>query len=903
MNNSTLWNRCVPLRLAWIPVLLLFAISANAQVIRNYGIIYSNTLKGGHTMFGNTILARDAAAMNEFSIQSNGQTSSSGNDNANMQFVDVDGASLSPSIISFGDSWYYYRRSNNNNNSFNYDNSNWPTNYQTTGYSQSGSAWTNGSSPIRFGMGSGGTALSGSNGRAQDRTTYYFRKSVTISGNPANYSSVTLNVRYDDGVIVYVNGTEVGRANMPAGPVDYNTTASGCNGSSYASASFTVPVNLLTNGTNIIAAEVHQGSGCSSPADMYFDVELTGVTSQVNTFNSSSADLILPGGTNSIKFARLYWGGRINVNDANYANRQKVLIRKGTSGAYASVTAPGAQFDDVTISSSDSAYQAYIDVTNFIQSNGSGTYTVANVAATTGSVSGGGNYAGWAIVVVYENTALPYRSVRVYDGFLKVSDGATQNITLSGLNAPNNPLNASDAYMTSFAWEGDANLAATSGNPNGDYIKVNNNTLSNAVNPATNMWNGTISTSGAHVTTKNPDYKNQMGIDIDQLDCGTYIAPNSTDVAVEFGTESDQYFPSVFAFTMVAKDPTIYLDKTVSDNLAPFGNVQANEILTYTISGGNNGPGAANNCFIVDTLPAGLTYIPGSLEIVSSPGATPGFRTDTQDADIAYLGTFNGKQYIKFFIGNGATGSAGGTLAAGETYSVRFKMQTPNNANSLVTYNNTARISATDPGGNPIVDDGTAIIGPMGSPLAVKLGSFTVKKNGTMAELNWVTLSETKNDRFEIERSTDGVNFSKVGEVKGAGTTTSSTSYQFNDPIGSLSAGIIYYRLRDIDIDGKPSFSKIVALKLNGSLAVKDFSVYPNPFTSNIKVNINSTKETAMTIRISNASGQSLINRVVTLQPGENVVVIKDLDALKTGIHFMEIISDDGRIVQKLMKK
>jgi uncharacterized repeat protein (TIGR01451 family) len=640
------------------------------------------------------------------------------------------------------------------------------------------------------------------------------------------------------------------------------------------------------------------------------NMQFVDVDNDNTTFNSSSADLVLPSGTNTIKYARLYWGGRIRVGDNNYANRMTVKIRKGTSGSYQTVTAPVAQYDETRLlnnngsNNDEYAYQAYVDVTSYIQNNGAGTYTVGNIAATTGSRGSGGFYGGWGLVVVYENNTLPYKSVRLYDGFLLVEDGATRTINLTGLNAPNNQLSAGDAYMTTFAWEGDANLAATSGNPNGDYIKVNGNIVSNAVNPSTNMWNGTISKNGVHVTTKNPNYVNQMGIDIDELQVGNYnIGANATSVTVEFGTEADQYFPSVFAFSMAAKDPTIYLDKTVMDNTPPLGTVQANDILTYTLSGGNTGAGAADNCVIVDTIPAGLTYIPGTLEVISAPGTSTGIKTDAQGDDIAFAGTDNGKQYIKFYIGTGATANSGGTLASGETYSVRFKVKAPSTVNALVSYINTARITGVSQGGDPVVDDGTAVIGPQETTLAVKLGSFTVKKTGSLAQLDWVTLNEIKNDRFEIERSTDGVNFGKVGEVKGAGTTTESSNYQFADPVGSVAAGIIYYRLRIVDIDGKATYSKIVALKLNGSIAIREYTVYPNPFTSNIKLNINSTKETAVTIRISNTSGQALVNRVVTLQPGDNVVVLRDLDALKTGIHFMEIMTEDGQITQKIMKK
>ena len=176
--------------------------------------------------------------------------------------------------------------------------------------------------------------------------------------------------------------------------------------------------------------------------------------------------------------------------------------------------------------------------------------------------------------------------------------------------------------MGVLAWEGDANL-------NKDYLKINSNLFSNATNHADNPWNGTITNNGVHVTTKNPNYTNQMGIDIDQFDVGTGygISPNSNSVALDFGTEADQYFPGAFTFTIKMKDPTITLDKTVSDanndHLA-----EANEVLTYTLKGQNSGVGNANSIVITDTLPSTVTYVPNSLNVISSPGVTSGIQTD-----------------------------------------------------------------------------------------------------------------------------------------------------------------------------------------------------------------------------------------------------------------------------------
>jgi hypothetical protein len=186
--------------------------------------------------------------------------------------------------------------------------------------------------------------------------------------------------------------------------------------------------------------------------------------------------------------------------------------------------------------------------------------------------------------------------------------------------------------------------------------------------------------------------------------------------------------------------------------------------------------------------------------------------------------------------------------------------------------------------------------------LPVKLGAFTVSRQGNNAMLNWTTVSEINADHFEIERSYDGINFTNAGIKQASGNSASAINYQFADPI-TISSGNIYYRLNTLDIDGKSSYSKIVVLRLSGGI-VKNVTVYPNPFTNNLKLEINSDKETEITIRISNALGQPVINRNVILQKGVNVVVLSsELQNLKPGMHLMEIISEDGKVTQKIIKR
>src|SRR5206468_5390358 len=81
------------------------------------------------------------------------------------------------------------------------------------------------------------------------------------------------------------------------------------------------------------------------------------------TRNSSSSDLVLPAGTNTIKMARLYWGGRVKNTDFDLtADANKgIKIRKGTTSAYSDVTALG--IDKVSIATGYTEYQAYADIT------------------------------------------------------------------------------------------------------------------------------------------------------------------------------------------------------------------------------------------------------------------------------------------------------------------------------------------------------------------------------------------------------------------------------------------------------------------------------------------------------------------------------------------------------------
>lgn len=119
------------------------------------------------------------------------------------------------------------------------------------------------------------------------------------------------------------------------------------------------------------------------------------------------------------------------------------------------------------------------------------------------------------------------------------------------------------------------------------------------------------------------------------------------------------------------------------------------------------------------------------------------------------------------------------------------------------------------------------------NPLPIELSDFWCSATVTGARLNWTTQSEYNNDRFEILRSFDGALFTKVGEVKGSGTSADLHQYFFLDD--HMTSNRVYYRLKQIDLDGVYAYSKVIAL-LSQKESAK-FLAFPNPSSGIVYLN------------------------------------------------------------------
>jgi len=140
--------------------------------------------------------------------------------------------------------------------------------------------------------------------------------------------------------------------------------------------------------------------------------------------------------------------------------------------------------------------------------------------------------------------------------------------------------------------------------------------------------------------------------------------------------------------------------------------------------------------------------------------------------------------------------------------------------------------------------------------IPVELTSFTASAGENIVTLNWSTASETNNRGFEIERSTNDERFAVVGFVPGKGTVTENNHYSFIDR--NVSGGIYYYRLKQIDYDGKFEYSKTIEVDYSIPSEYTVSQNYPNPFNPSTSLEFGVPVQAKVIIKLYNSIGEAV---------------------------------------------
>jgi len=138
----------------------------------------------------------------------------------------------------------------------------------------------------------------------------------------------------------------------------------------------------------------------------------------------------------------------------------------------------------------------------------------------------------------------------------------------------------------------------------------------------------------------------------------------------------------------------------------------------------------------------------------------------------------------------------------------------------------------------------------------VELSTFAARtdaKDGVMLE--WATSSETNNYGFYIERSIDNENFKQIGFVMGSGNSSKEISYSYIDA-DAYEVGTYYYRLRQVDFDGKFEYSSIVSVNVKAPDKYTLLQAYPNPFNPVTNIEFNLKENGYVRLLVYNTLGQ-----------------------------------------------
>lgn len=420
------------------------------------------------------------------------------------------------------------------------------------------------------------------------------------------------------------------------------------------------PVVGSVNRTQCFANPAFSGSMYidDSSADVFFRCEDNGQVSSNASIQiaqaRSAAFLKLPAGA-TVAYARIYWGSTVYEDTSTSSS---ILIDR--PGAFAQNVA--ALSGD--LQAADRSFQASADITALVQTQGEGVYRVSGAGGfpKTGIVDhppDDNNYAAWAMVVLYKRDTDPVRTLSVYDGLSFISPLSSSNLSLRGFVVP--AQGAGDSKLALIGYEGDHDQF-------GDTIKFNNIALtdgqpgsdSNLLNSSRTAY-GQPSTMPGDLPQLTGTAGSMSGLDLDVISLTPLLNAGDTqgqlDIVTGTAVNADRFFVGALATAITSRKPVIEAVLTVPANISPL----PGDTVEYTLSVRNVGDDTATGLFVEQVLPLGLSFVPGSVSVLSGPNQ--GTKTDRAGDDEVEYDSAN--RTLRIRLGTGANATKGGDLPSG----------------------------------------------------------------------------------------------------------------------------------------------------------------------------------------------------------------------------------------------
>ena len=296
------------------------------------------------------------------------------------------------------------------------------------------------------------------------------------------------------------------------------------------------------------------------------------VDNNPETFSSSTASLYLPDTFKKIAYAGLYWSATYPYDEGTRHKNYNDYIYKGDGKRSKSIEkikfkTPKGNYRDITgeviydglktpTHAINAPYVCYAEVTEILKNAGelNGNYTIANVKAANGYISGG-SAAGWVLYIVYEAPTESAKYITSYNGFRLVNKMEV-DVTYKNFKSIDQGYIKTDLFLSSL--DGDAALQS-----DGLSIIKKDNTFLPLLNNArkkNNFFNSSINEYNRVVTSRTPNSKNTLGFDIASItipyDDNATISNENNTTTLRFKTKSDRYYLFFTAFqTEISKTP------------------------------------------------------------------------------------------------------------------------------------------------------------------------------------------------------------------------------------------------------------------------------------------------------------------------------------------------------------
>lgn len=408
--------------------------------------------------------------------------------------------------------------------------------------------------------------------------------------------------------------------------------------------------NFTMTGNTNITLQNYTDTGTNAFVNMiYVDVD-----DDPDTFNSSSAHLVIPQENNSdpacdsIVYAGLYWTGRAHNQNTGLSplspntftvtnndgitklfDKRKVKIKGPSATEYTEITALP---EDIYYPENTHGlmYSAYAEVTDYVRTHGVGEYFVADIALREDMVDGTGFYGGWAMVVVYYNPKMDMRDITIFDGhsYVFFEQGGQNEFELPITGFTTIPTGPVRMKLGMIAGEGDVGIA-------GDRFQIRRfsdnvfENLSHSMNSPTNFFNSSINVGGV---PRNPNLQNNTGLDIAMFEIpnpgNTVVGNSQNSVVFKYFTTQDTYIimTIVMSVNVFSPEPEGIMSITAINGVPPTGTspytVNPGDEIEYKIQIINPSNEEIRDFLLDVPIPFASEYVPGSLAatyITSTP--------------------------------------------------------------------------------------------------------------------------------------------------------------------------------------------------------------------------------------------------------------------------------------------